>query len=186
MRRLLLAWLLGWLTLSGCRQADSCAPPEAVDPTLLAFLSRSRAAHRLADTRQDLGDLPEASAALEDLLKGPVPQAARPGPEVREVLSDTQARLALLRAKLKDFEGAQAALKAGMELAPKDTYFEGQLLEVEGLVEEQRAARLEAEGQHEAARASKKRAVDSLERAMRVQARVIEKGPQLRPGPGQR
>src|SRR3954468_20636569 len=89
---LLLAVMLG-----ACRKAspDPCAEAEGgapVGPALLAFLSRSRAAHHRADAFEERSDLKGAEHELDAVIHGPKP--ACPGAaEVREVLADTHARL---------------------------------------------------------------------------------------------
>ena len=190
-RALLLAVCL--LAQSGCSRALSereqparCSELDAgspVDPLLLAFLSRARAAHHLADDHETDADLSAAITPLAGLVSGPVPRS-RDGalaPEVREVLADTRARLADLRSRQGAFEPALADVRAGLELIGEPNYFKGHLLETEGLVEERHAKALEAS---DAARAAtlRKRAIDLLEQAMAVQSEVIQKSPSTRAG----
>ena len=119
-----------------CACEDSNA--KAIDQALLAWLSKARTFHHLADLAE--GDEPagdagaasidKAIAPLDQLVAGAVP----PGnpPEVREVLADTYARLAELRARRGDFERADKDVTAGLGYAPDKTYFRGHLLEVRG------------------------------------------------------
>ncbi len=186
MKGALIAWsvALGWALGLGCSRAEpsdsercSAATVGApIDPVLLAFLSRARAAHHLADDRESQGDLGAAVAALAALVTGPLPKAAAPGsgaPEVREVLADTRARLADLRSRLGAFDEALADVQAGLQSAREATYFRGHLLETEGLVEERRAQALEASHAGGAA-AARERAIGLLEQAMAVQSAVLE------------
>jgi hypothetical protein len=184
MKRTLLVTLL--LALSGCsrahpEQARRCDEVDAgtpVDPPLLAFLSRARAAHHLADDHEGQGDLPSAIAPLVGLVTGPLPHGERAqlAPEVREVLADTRARLADLRSRQGAFEPALADVRAGLELASEPNYFKGHLLETEGLVEERHAKAIE-KSDPAAAEALRKRAIGLLEQAMAVQSEVIESAP---------
>ena len=177
-----LALLLA-LSLVACSKpeappAERCAPADAgtpIDPLLLAFLSRARAAHHMADNQEGSGDLAAAVAPLASLVAGPLPRAsgAELAPEVREVLADTRARLADLRSRLGAFEAALADAHAGLELAREPNYFQGHLLETEGLVEERHAKALDARDPSAAA-ATRKRAIRLLEQAMSVQAGVLE------------
>ena len=87
--------------------------------------------------RRNSGDggaasIDKAIAPLDQLVTGAVP----PGnpPEVREVLADTYARLAELRARRGDFERADKDVTSGLGFAPEKTYFHGHLLEVRGLI----------------------------------------------------
>jgi tetratricopeptide (TPR) repeat protein len=158
-----------------CMAQDAGAP---IDPLLLAFLSRARAAHHLADDHENAGDLGAAIAPLAALVGGPLPApaASTPAPEVREVLADTHARLADLRSRLGAFDQALADIQAGLDNARDPNYFRGHLLETEGLVEERRAKSLETSNPSEAA-AARKLAIDRLEQAMAVQSSVLSKVP---------
>jgi hypothetical protein len=179
-------WLALLLALSGCSRARSepaprCSELDAgtpVDPFLLAFLSRARAAHHLADEHEGDADLAAAIAPLAGLVAGPLPRATGPelAPEVREVLADTRARLADLRSRQGAFEPALADVRAGLELVPAPNYFKGHLLETEGLVEERHAKALE-KSDPVAADTLRKRAIGLLEQAMAVQSEVIQKPP---------
>jgi hypothetical protein len=186
---------LACLALAACKQeavgsSERCGAVDAgtpVDPTLLAFLSRARAAHHIADEREAAGDLAAAVAPLASLTAGPLPHDGQSlAPEVREVLADTRARLADLRSRQGAFELAIADAHAGLELASEPNYFRGHLLETEGLVEERQAKALEPKDPSAAAGA-RARAIGLLEQAMAVQAGVIASaapGGSSAPNPG--
>lgn len=165
------------VALAGCsRKLEDCPPvPSAqpVDSVLLAFLSRARAAHHAADRAEQAGDLARAARLLGELIQGPIPGAAAPPVEAREVLADTRARLADLSSRGSDFDAADAHLRAGLELVPDTGYFRGHLFEVRGVVEERRAQALAAKGDTQGAAAANQRALDALEQAMAIQADVI-------------
>ncbi|HWA76362.1 MAG TPA: hypothetical protein VG937_28680 [Polyangiaceae bacterium] len=176
------------LALGGCSRGPSPAPcgdadaGAPVDATLLAFLSRARAAHHLADQAEAAHDLPRAVSALEAVTAGPLPPGkGEAAPEVREVLADTLARLADLTSQQGDAEAAGRHLERGLRLVPTPTYFRGHLFEVRGLVEERNAARLERAGDAAQAAQAKARALEALEAAMKIQAEVIGKGADPKP-----
>jgi hypothetical protein len=173
--------VLACLALAACKRegpesGERCSAVDAgtpIDPTLLAFLSRARAAHHIADDREAAGDLSAAVAPLASLTAGPVPHEGQLlAPEVREVLADTRARLADLRSRQGAFELAIADIRAGLESASEPNYFRGHLLETEGLVEERQAKALDSKDPSAAA-AARARAIGLLEQAMAVQAGVI-------------
>jgi hypothetical protein len=181
------AWLVcGALLLAACSRSEpsplaSCPALDGgspVDPTLLAFLSRARSAHHLADDLEGGGDLAAGAAPLERLVAGPVPRVsgAELGPEVREVLADTYARLADLHSRQGAFERALQDVQLGLSHAREPNYFRGHLLETEGLVEERHAKALET-SDPSLATAIRKRAIGLLEQAMDVQSGVIERAP---------
>ena len=165
------------VALAGCsRKLDDCPPvPSAqpVDTVLLAFLSRARAAHHAADRAEHAGDTARAEQLLDELVRGPIPGAAAPPIEAREVLADTRARLADLASRDAEFDAADAHLRAGLELVPDAVYFRGHLFEVRGVVEERRARALAAQGDSQGAAAANQRALEALEQAMAIQGDVI-------------
>jgi hypothetical protein len=158
-----------------CPALDAGTP---VDPILLAFLSRARSAHHLADDSESGGDLAASAAPLERLVQGPIPRVSSVelAPEVREVLADTYARLADLHSRQGEFDRALQDVQLGLGHAREPDYFQGHLLETEGLVEERHAKALETSDKLRAA-ATRKRAIELLERAMAVQSGVIERAP---------
>lgn len=163
-------------SFSDCPALDAGAP---VDPILLAFLSRARSAHHLADDREADGDLTASATPLEQLVAGPLPRvgSAELAPEVREVLADTFARLADLHSRQGAFERALEDVQRGLAHVREPNYFRGHLLETEGLVEERHAKALEKSGDQTGAVATRKRAIELLERAMEVQSGVIDRAP---------
>jgi hypothetical protein len=181
-RALLLCCALGLLACSRPELAapERCAEQDAgtpVDPLLLAFLSRARSAHHVADNLETNGDLSGAAASLAGLVAGPFPHKSGTelAPEVREVLADTLARLADFHSRLGAFDQALTDVRAGLENAGGPNYFQGHLLETQGLVEERRAKSLDA-SDPKAAAAARQRAIGLLEAAMAVQSNVIERG----------
>jgi len=152
----------------------SCGPAGVVDVSLLAFLSKARAAHHQADIAEQAGKSAAAIRPLERLVVEAVPGGTKPAPEVREVLADTYARLAELRSGLGEFVVAHEDLERGLRLATERTHFRGRLMEVRGLVEERHAKKLAADGDERGARAANARAVAAFEQAIEIQADVIE------------
>jgi hypothetical protein len=155
-----------------CTSVDAGTP---VDPVLLAFLSRARAAHHIADEQESAGELGAAIAPLAALSIGPLPHegGAALAPEVREVLADTRARLADLHSRQGNYDLALADVRTGLESATEPNYFRGHLLETAGLVEERHAKALEPKDPA-GAKAARARAIGLLEQAMAVQAGVID------------
>ena len=149
---------------------DDAARP--VDPVLLAWLSKARTLHHLADLSEDEGSLDKTVATLQELVGGVLP--AGPPPEAAEVMADTYARLAELRARRGEYERADGDVESGLRFAPTPTYFRGHLLEVRGLVFEKQSADLEKAGRAaDAKRAREKASAASLE-AVRIQDEVIK------------
>jgi hypothetical protein len=177
--RLLLVLVLA-LSLAACarrsEETDGGAP--VVDTELMAFLSEARALHHEANLKEDSGDLAGATATMERLTNAARPHdgpGKKPLPEVEEVLADAYARLAELELRQNALPGAAEAIQSGLAHAPDSTYFRGHLLEVEGLVEEARAASLADAGKTEEAARARARAIGLLEEVVRIQDQVIQR-----------
>jgi tetratricopeptide (TPR) repeat protein len=162
-------------SIGGCakREAQPGAAGEVVDEPLMAWLSITRALHHEADIAEDKGDLKGAIVTLERMLAKAPP---RKTPESNEVLADTRARLADLRSRTGDFDGADKDLEAGLALVPRVSYYAGHLLEVRGLVEQRRSDALAAKGDAAGASKARERAMKADEEAISVQDEVIRKG----------
>jgi tetratricopeptide (TPR) repeat protein len=152
-----------------CALCSSGAP--VVDSRLMAFLSLARSLHHEADLKEAQGDLAGAIAALDRLVGTPAPKAS----EVEEVTADAYARLAELRTRAGDLDGATHDVELGLSHAKETTYFRGHLLEVDGLVLESRAGQLADAGRPEEAARTKAEAIQRLEEAVSVQEQVIKK-----------
>jgi tetratricopeptide (TPR) repeat protein len=172
-----------WFTLAvalafvaGCAKERACDDAQAsgtpIDPVLMSFIGSARAAHHLADGREDGGDAAGAESALRALLDGPLPPKPDAA-EVREVLADTRARLADLESRRGDFDAALRSIDAGLALVPEASYFRGHLFETRGLVEERRTKALTAAGDLPGAGKARERALAAFEEAMRIQQAVI-------------
>ena len=168
--------------LVGCaRETSREAPPgfcpceetsaRPVDNKLMAWLSKARTLHHLADLGETDGGVDRAIAPLEQLVSGPTPPG--PSPEVDEVLADTFARLAELRARRGELDRAEADVAKGLERAPGRTYFRGHLLEVRGLIYEKLSESLAKAGKSVQAEEARQKAMRASLEAVRLQDEVI-------------
>jgi hypothetical protein len=146
-----------------------------VDTEIMAFLSEARALHHEANLKEESGDVPGAIGAIERLVAAKRPHPDRKAPEVEEVLADAYARLAELRLKKGDLDPAAGAVKSGLEHVEDATYFRGHLVEVQGLVEEARAARFADAGNAAEAAKSREHAIQLLEEVVKIQEQVIQR-----------
>lgn len=162
-----------------CSRHDGGADGVPVDVEIMAFLSEARALHHAANMKEEASDLAGATAAMERLVAAPRPHPERKGaaspPEVEEVLADAYARLAELRLKKGEVDLAAAAVKGGLEHVAEPTYFRGHLLEVQGLIEETRAAQLADAGQPAEAARAREQAIVLLEEVVKIQEQVIQR-----------
>ena len=169
------------LALAACARREAepalgvCPCEEAgarpVDQTLMAWLARARTLHHLADRAEADGTIDRAIDSLEQLTRGPT--LAGSAPEVDEVLADTYARLAELRARTGDLDGAEAAIVKGLERAPGATYFHGHLLDVRGLIYEKLSETLAKANKHAEAEEARLKAMRASLEAVRLQEEVI-------------
>jgi hypothetical protein len=170
-----------WLALAGCAKTRAyetsekscpCESPEAIDSALMAWLSKARTLHHLADLAESEGSTEKAEAPLEQLVTGAKPTGNPP--EMTEVLADTYARLAELRAQRGDFAQAERDLDLGLTYAPGKTYFRGHLLEVRGLVYQKQSQALEKAGHLAEAQQARGEASRASLEAVRLQDEVIK------------
>ena len=150
-----------------CEEADA----SPVDQVLMAWLSKARTLHHLADVAEDEGNLEQAIGSLEQLAGGTMPSARHP--EVAEVMADTFARLGELRARRGAYQRAEQDIASGLRYAPGPTYFRGHLLEVRGLVYDKEGRELEKAGKLADAKRAREKAVEASLEAVRIQNEVI-------------
>jgi hypothetical protein len=175
---LVLALVLGAAGLPSCSRdagsgADDGTP--AVDTEIMAFLSLARALHHEANLAEDGSDLAGAVRAMDRLVAARRPHPGHKPPEIEEVLADAYARLAELRLKKGDVEAAGAAVASGLEHVAEATYFRGHLVEVQGLIEESRAAQLADAGKPGEAAKAREKAIELLEEVVKIQEQVIQR-----------
>ena len=156
---------------AGVATGDDAGTP--VDMDVMAFLSEARALHHETNVHEDSGDVKAATGSLDRLVHAKKPHEGTKVPEVEEVLADTYARLADLRLRTGDVDGASRAVREGMTHAPDPTYFRGHLLEVDGIVEEARGANLADAGKREEAQKARANAIERLREAVDVQEKVV-------------
>lgn len=161
-----------------CAKSDGGAAARSdagtpVDTEVMAFLSEARALHHETNVHEDSGELKEGIASLDRLVHAKRPHEGTKVPEVEEVLADTYARVADLRLRAGDVDGASRDVREGMTHAPDPTYFRGHLLEVDGIVEEARGANLADAGKREEAQKARSHAIERLREAVEVQERVV-------------
>lgn len=154
--------------------ACACAGEVVVDPALLAFLSKARAAHHQADLAEDAKDTKRALAALGQITAGPLPSGAPVPAEVAEVIADARARLADLQSSAGDTDAALREIEAGLGYAVTPTHFRGHLFEVKGIVLERRIAALKEKGDSKGAEQVKGEAIAAFNEAIEIQNKVIE------------
>lgn len=168
------------LALGGCarreapsersQRSENCPPSEqVVDQRLLAWLSKARTLHHLADMSETDGTVDGAIAPLEQLVAGDAPRS----PETDEVLADTYARLAELRTRKGELDRAEEAVDKGLRYAPGANYFHGHLLEVRGLVYEKLSDSLAKAGKRVEAEEARQKAIRASVEAVRMQDDVI-------------
>ncbi len=174
---LLLALGLGLGVTPGCSRRDAGTDDgtPAVDTQIMAFLSEARALHHQANLAEDADDLTAAANAMDRLVNAQRPHHPARTPEVEEVLADAYARLAELRLKKGELDPAAGAIKSGLEHVAEATYFRGHLVEVQGLIEEARAARLADAGKRVEAKQARERAIQLLEEVVKIQDQVIQR-----------
>lgn len=145
-----------------------------IDVDIMAFLSEARAFHHQANVAEESNDPAVALQAMERLVAAKRPHPNRKVPEIEEVLADAFARIAELRLKRHELDLAQEAIRVGLTHAPESSYFRGHLVEIDGVIEEARAADFADAGRPEEAQRARTRAAKLLELVVEIQDRVIQ------------
>lgn len=172
---LMLALVVGFAATPACsRQVGGADDGTAVDTPIMAFLSEAHALHHQANIKEESGDIPGAIAAMERLVAAARPHPERKAPEVEEVLADAYGRLAELRLRNGELDLAAIAVKTGLDHVTDPTYFRGHLVEVQGLIEEARAAQLTDAGNAAEAARAREHAIQLLEEVVKIQDQVIK------------
>lgn len=174
----LVALTLG-LATSACQSEDAPGRPPAasgsgpavVDQTLVAFLSKARAANHAADLALDKGDRKAALGHLRRLTEGARPALS---PEVAEVLADAHARVAEILAADGDFAEAEKEVDRGLAHAKDPTLFRANLFMARGVVQERRMKALSDAGDEAGAEAARAAALEAFDTAMTLQEKVID------------
>ncbi|HEY5955561.1 MAG TPA: hypothetical protein VIV60_03365 [Polyangiaceae bacterium] len=157
--------------------ADDELAVEPIDPQLLAFLSRAKSAHHIADLQEDANPR-GAIEALNAVVTGPAPTSNGVlRTEARETIADTQARIAELQSRSKQFDAARQRIELAMKLVPEPDYYRGHLFETQGLIEQRRSEALKSEGNLPASEVARSAALSAFETAMQIQAEVIRRTP---------
>ena len=173
---LMLALVVRFAATPACSRPEGADDgTQVVDTQIMAFLSEARALHHEANLKEEGGDVIGAIGAIERLVAAKRPHPERKAPEVEEVLADAYARLAELRLKKGDLDPAAVAVKSGLEHVAEATYFRGHLVEVQGLVEEARAAQLADAGNAAEAARAREHAIQLLEEVVKIQDQVIQR-----------
>lgn len=165
--------VVGMVAAPSCERHPGDDGAATVDTDLMAFLSAARALHHEANLKEEGGDLAGATDAMARLVAARRPHPERRTPEIEEVLADAYARLAELRLKKGELDLAADAVKSGLTHVEGATYFKGHLVEVQGLVEEARAAQLADAGNAAEAARARERAIQLLEEVVKIQDEVI-------------
>jgi tetratricopeptide (TPR) repeat protein len=173
---------LGVVWMPSCQRREASDDTPVVDTELMAFLSEARALHHQANLKEESGDLAGAIQAMERLIAARRPHEEKRTPEIEEVLADAYARLAELRLKHGAIDKAAEDVRNGLAHAPEATYFRGHLVEVQGLVEEARAAQLADAGDAAEAARARERAIKLLEEVVKIQDQVIQRSLAARDG----
>lgn len=166
------------LGLAACGRTETsdtqASSQQAVDNSVMAYLSMARARHHEANVQEAQGDVAGALAALTQLAHAPTPHPGTTIPEVDEVLADTYARMAELELGRDGLDAAAHDVDDGLLHAKDPTFFRGHLLEVQGIIEEARGNRAADAGKTDEAARARKRAVELLREAIAIQEKVVQ------------
>ncbi len=150
------------------------APEDAIDDELMLALLRAKNFHQMARVYMGDGKLPEATAAVRQILTLPFPAGA---PEAEDVRLDARALLAKLLVGQAQLEAAMSVVDEGLGAATRESFFVANLHTVRSEVLRAQAAILDGTGAPaDDARADelRKQAIMALERSNQI-AEALQK-----------
>jgi tetratricopeptide (TPR) repeat protein len=116
-------------------------PSDAIGENLMVALLQAKNFHWKAKVYQSEGKLPEAIAAVREILSLKFPAGA---PEAEDVRNDARALLAKLLVEQGDLDQAMRVVDEGLAAATRESFFVANLHTVRGEILYARAAKLDA------------------------------------------
>jgi len=169
-------------TVTGCtpdeRRSERVArlpePDDAVSEELMVALAQAKNFHHKAKVYIGDGNVPEAIAAVRQILTVPFPSGA---PEGEDVRLDARALLAKLLIGRGDLVEAQRVVDEGLAAVSRPSFFVANLWTVAGEVHEARAAALTGALAADARRAAIRAYDESIRINEALQKRLLEERP---------
>jgi tetratricopeptide (TPR) repeat protein len=173
---------LGMLVLvAGCSDSRLCPCPDkkVLDKELMLLLSSARSLHHQADLYLQQGDVEQAIATVQRILKLKLDSKWA---EAEEARLDASARLAKLLLGQDKEEEALQAVASGITGARRQSFYLSNLHSVRGEILQHRSKRLDEAGEKASAKQAAREAIAAFEQSISInqslQKELLRRGKQ--------
>ena len=144
-------------------------PRDIIDEELMLALAQAKNFHHKAKVYMSDGNLPEAIAAVRQILSLRFPAGA---PEADDVRNDARALLAKLLVSQGQLDEAMRVVEEGLASVTRESFFVSNLHTVKGEIHHARAQKL-GNAEDPLARAERRLAIEALERSIKINEALI-------------
>ncbi|MDQ3371013.1 MAG: tetratricopeptide repeat protein [Myxococcota bacterium] len=145
---------------------------DVIDQDLMIALAQAKNFHHKAKVYMTDGNLPEATAAVRQILSLRFPPGA---PEADDVRLDARALLAKLLVSQGQLDEAMRTVDEGLAPRPRPSFFVANLHTVQGEIHEARAAQLDGEDQKARAIEERRAAIAAYDRSIQINEALQQK-----------
>jgi tetratricopeptide (TPR) repeat protein len=144
-------------------------PDDVIGQDLMASLAQAKNFHHKAKVYMTDGNLPEAMAAIRQILSLTFPAGA---PEADDVRNDARALLAKLLISQNQLEEAMRTVTEGIASSPRESFFVANLYTVQGEIHEARAAQLDASNEKAKAAEERRAAIGAYDKSIKIDEKL--------------
>jgi tetratricopeptide (TPR) repeat protein len=147
-------------------------PDEVIGQELMLALAQAKNFHHKAKVYMTDGKLPEATAAVRQILSLRFPPNA---PEADDVRNDARAMLAKLLVAQNQLEEAMRTVNEGIAQSPRESFFVANLHTVQGDVHEARALAYDTSGEKAKAIEERHAAIAAYDKSIKINETIQKK-----------
>jgi hypothetical protein len=147
-------------------------PDEVIGQELMMALAQAKNFHHKAKVYMTDGKLPEATAAVRQILSLRFPPNT---PEADDVRNDARAMLAKLLVGQNQLEEAMRTVNEGLAQSPRESFFVANLYTVQGEVHEARALAYDTSGEKAKATEERRSAIAAYDKSIKINEGLLKK-----------
>ncbi|MBA3502011.1 MAG: hypothetical protein M4D80_02385 [Myxococcota bacterium] len=147
-------------------------PDEVIGQELMMALAQAKNFHHKAKVYMTDGKLPEATAAVRQILSLRFPPNT---PEADDVRNDARAMLAKLLVAQNQLEEAMRTVNEGIAQSPRESFFVANLHTVQGEVHEARALAYDTSGEKAKAVEERHAAIGAYDKSIKINEAIQKK-----------
>lgn len=144
-------------------------PDDVIGQDLMMALAQAKNFHHKAKVYMTDGNVPEATAAVRQILSLKFPAGA---PEADDVRNDARALLAKLLISQNQLEEAMRTVTEGIAQSPRESFFVANLYTVQGEIHEARAAQLDTANEKAKASEERRAAIGAYDKSIQINEKL--------------